>query len=123
MALEPSGEFKLEQHGAHHRRRCRRHPDQVVDRNRTWSKQVCDARAIVRVGVGRKRFAIAFAQGKCGRALHNRLDRLDDVGGLGDQRRALLDQIVGAGRPRIERRTRHGKHFAALFGRHPCGDQ
>ena len=50
-------------------------------------------------------------------------DRVDDVGGFGDQRRALLDQIVGAGGARIERRAGHGKHLAALFGGHPRGDQ
>ena len=43
--------------------------------------------------------------------------------GFGGQRRALLDQIVGAGGARIERRARHRKHLAALFGGHPRRDQ
>ena len=54
---------------------------------------------------------------------HDRLQHGDDIGGLGHRRRALLDQAVGAFRARIERRARHGKHFAALFERQPRRDQ
>ena len=43
--------------------------------------------------------------------------RGDDVGGFGHQRRALLEQAVGAFGARIERRARHGEHLAALFVR------
>ena len=53
------------------------------------------------------------------RPFHDRRDRLDDIGGFRHQCRALLDQIVGAGRARIERRARHGKNLAALLSR-PC---
>ena len=69
-------------------------------------------RAIACVGIGRKRFAVRLPQWKRDRALHDRRDRVDDVGSLGDQRRALFDQIVGACRARIERRARHRKNLA-----------
>ena len=54
---------------------------------------------------------------------HDRLDRVDDVGGFGGECGALLDQIVGAGRARIERRAGDGEHLAALFGGDPRRDQ
>ena len=49
--------------------------------------------------------------------------RGDHVGGFGHQRRALLEQAVGAFGARIERRARHGEHLAALFAGEPRGDQ
>ena len=64
--------------------------------------------------------------GKAGRAAVRFLDRRLDllaqdrsdhgqlVGGFGDERRALLEQAVGAFGARIERRARHGEHLAAL---------
>ena len=57
MALEPSGQFKLKQHGAHDRRRSVRHPDQVVEQDRGRSQQTDNARAIAlyeRVGFKRE---------------------------------------------------------------------
>ena len=47
----------------------------------------------------------------------------DHVGGFRDQRRALLEQAVGAFGARIERRARHREHLAALLEREPRGDQ
>ena len=51
------------------------------------------------------------------------LQHRNDVGGLGHRRGALLDQAVGAFGTRIERRARHGEHFAALLERQPRRDQ
>ena len=48
---------------------------------------------------------------------------MDDIRCLRGQRRALLDEIVGAGGARIERRARHREHLAALFGGNPRRDQ
>ena len=42
--------------------------------------------------------------------------RFDDILRPGAERRAVAQQIVGAFRARIERRTRHGKDFAAFVG-------
>ena len=53
------------------------------------------------------------------RAAEDRLDHRHHVGGFGDQRRALLEQAVGAFGARIERRARHGEDLAALFAA-PC---
>ena len=47
----------------------------------------------------------------------------EHVGRFGDQRRALLEQAVGALGARIERRARHREHLAALLEREPRGDQ
>ena len=66
---------------------------------------------------------MAFTRLEHDRPLQDRLNGADDVTGFGDQRRALLDQIIGAGGARIERRARHRKHLTALFGRHPRRDQ
>ena len=53
----------------------------------------------------------------------DRPDHGEHVGSLGDQRRALLEQAVGALGARIERRARHREHLAALFVGHARGDQ
>ena len=48
--------------------------------------------------------------------VHDWTHGTDDVGGFGNQRRTLLDEIVGAGGARIERRAWHSKDLTALFG-------
>ena len=70
-----------------------------------------------------QRLATGLACAEHDRPFHDRRDGVDDVAGFRGQRRALLDQVVGAGGARIERRTRHRKNLAALFGGHPRGDQ
>ena len=45
-----------------------------------------------------------------------------NVGRFGHRGRALLEQAIGAFGARIERRARHGKHFAALFEGKSRGD-
>jgi hypothetical protein len=95
-------------------------PDIRIRSGRT--EQADDLCAIAGIGIALERFVV-FAERQHRRPLHDRRDRLDHVGSLGDQCRALLEQVVGAGGARIERRARHGKDLAALFGRHPRRDQ
>ena len=64
MALEPSGEFEFEQHGAHDRRRGAGHPDEIVEQNGRWSEQIDDARAIAGIGFGSERLVVGLAQRK-----------------------------------------------------------
>ena len=56
-------------------------------------------------------------------AARQRRDGLDDVAGLGHQDRALLEQPVGAGGARIERRAGHGEDQPAHFAGEPRADQ
>ena len=58
MALQPSGEFKLEQHGAHDGRRGSGHPDQIIEQNRAGSEQIDNARAVAGRGVDIQRLII-----------------------------------------------------------------
>ena len=53
----------------------------------------------------------------------DRLDDGDDVRGLSDQRRALLEKPIGAFCPRIDRRPWNGEDFAPLLEREPRRDQ
>ena len=57
------------------------------------------------------------------RLAEDRAQHAEHVGGFRHQRRALLEQAVGALRARIERRAGHREHLAALFQRHPRRDQ
>jgi hypothetical protein len=123
VALELAGKLELQQHGAHDGRRHAGQADQIVQRDRARPEQIHDLRALADLRIALDRLGIVFAKRKPQRPLHDRRDRIDDVGGLCHQRRALLDQIVGAGGARIERRARHGEYLAALFGRHARRDQ
>jgi len=51
MTLEPSGEVKLEQHGANDGRRGSGHPDQIIQTDRTRPQQIDNARAVARIGL------------------------------------------------------------------------
>ena len=66
----------------------------------------------------RRRRASGSSAPQIDRLAEDRAQHGDDVGGLGHQRRALLEQAVGAFGARIERRARHREHLAALFERH-----
>src|SRR6185437_758002 len=122
VALEPPGKFEFEQHGADDARRGRRDPDQVVETDRARSQQADNACAIACPGFEVERLGVVrLAQ--FDRPLHDRCDGMDDIRCLRDQRRALLDQFVGPGGARVERRTRHREHLAALFGGNARGDQ
>jgi hypothetical protein len=105
----------------YHRGRGVRQADQIVEQNRGWAEQTDDPLAIISGGFGRQRVVVFLAQLK--RPAHDRFDRLDHVGGFRDQGRTLLDQIIGARGAWIERRARHGEHFAPLFGGEPRRDQ
>src|SRR6185437_11226241 len=64
VTFESAGEFKLEQHGAHYRRRGCGHPDQIVERDRARSEQTDDAGAIADLGFGSQRLVLRLAQRK-----------------------------------------------------------
>src|SRR5690606_17260804 len=49
--------------------------------------------------------------------------RTHDILRAGDERSALLDQVVRAGRARVERMPGHGEHLPALIGRAACRDE
>ena len=111
---------------------CARSPASVCD-SRTRSsievgrgaEQADDAGAFVVAGLGlgrRTRLGLARRR-QFDAAAEDRLQHRDHVGGVGDQRRALLEQAVGAFRARIERRAGHREHLAALFAGEPRRDQ
>jgi len=103
-----------------------RQPHQIVDRHRRRAEQADDARALVvaRLDIERTgHLALRLLRRQIEAAAENRLQHGDDVGRLGDQRRALLEQSVGAFGARIERGARHGEDFAALLAGQPRGDQ
>ena len=57
------------------------------------------------------------------RTPQNRRKRLEDVAGACDKASALLQEIIGARRARIERAAGYGKHFAPLFASEASCDQ
>ena len=61
--------------------------------------------------------------GSATRPIADGRERLDHVGGVLDQRRAVADQLVAALRARIERRAGHRHHLAPRLRRQPRGDQ
>ena len=73
VALQPAGEFELQQHRAHDRRRGAGHPDQIVEADRARPEQVDDARAIARIGIEVERLVIGLARAEHERPLHDRL--------------------------------------------------
>jgi hypothetical protein len=100
--------------------------DQFVDIDRTWPKGRHDqfAFALANVGQGLRR-PVLIGGGKLDRlgATQDRRKGLDDVAGGCDKARALLQEIIGAGRTRIERAARNGKHLPALLAGEAGGDQ
>src|SRR5262249_61300743 len=54
---------------------------------------------------------------------HDRRQYGSNVGGFSHGCCALLDQAVGSFRSRVERRSRHGEDFAALFERAARGNE
>lgn len=82
------------------------------------AEQAGDLVAVMPLRIVLERLAVGLADRMHQRPLHDRCDSVDDVGGFGDERCALLEQVVGAGGARIERRAGDGEHFAALLGRH-----
>ena len=54
---------------------------------------------------------------------HDRRERLEDVAGAGDQASALLQEIVGARRTRIERAPGDGKYLSSLLAGEAGRDQ
>jgi hypothetical protein len=58
-----------------------------------------------------------------GRPSQNWRERFHDVAGGGDESRTLLEQVIGAGRARVERAARQGKDIASLLARQSRRDQ
>ena len=126
MALEPSGNFQLQQHHAHDPRRNsarggsgrRSRPAIGLSSDR---RRACARRQRVRSPARARRRPDPVRELTVN--ADDRLQHGDDVSGFGHRRCALFDQAVGALRARIERRARYRKHFAALFEREPRRDQ
>ena len=132
--------YQARRHGARAARRSRV-PASTV---RTIAGEVCDSRtrSSIETGVGpssemmrarssspgsvsaaRAVPAAAPVPTAARAAAEDRLEHRDHVGGFGHQRRALLEQPVGAFGARIERRARHREHLAALFAGQARRDQ
>src|SRR5882757_3570849 len=62
LALQPSGEFELQEHGAHDGGRCTTQPDQIVDLDRARAEQVDDALAFAGFWIAFQRIAVILAQ-------------------------------------------------------------
>ena len=124
MALQSSGQFQFKQGRAHDGRWGIRHPNQIVEPNRRGTKQGDDARTVACGRLfGPGAAVLRFFSGQIDRPSHDRPHGINDVGCLGNQSRALLDEIISAGSTRIERRVRHGENLAALLGGDAGGDQ
>ena len=105
----------------------RRQPDQIVDADGRGPEQTDNAGTIGSRGLGNGkgdviRSVLGFLKRLLKSLAKDRLQYINNVGGFGDERRALLEQPVGALRARIERRARHREHFASLFERHARGN-
>ena len=97
--------------------------DDLVDRHRRRAEQLLDQRRARRRRSTSPAPALVRRGAASATAAVERPDRLDHVGGILDQGRAVADQLVAALRARVERRARHRHHLAPRFGRQPRGDQ
>ena len=102
-----------------------RDPHQVVDAHRRRSEKPDDLRALARGGLlhGGAARRDGSSSGACDGPLEHRREHGEDIVRARHERGALLEQAVGPFVARIERRARHGEDLAALFERHPRGDQ
>jgi len=69
VTFEPACEVELKQHGAHNRRRCSGHPDQVVEQYGAWPEQADDARAIAGLGLRSQGLIIRLIPNSIGRPM------------------------------------------------------
>ena len=125
MPFEPAGEVELEQDHEDLRRMQPRVADDLVDADRGRAERLDDAVALVVAGRRRRRKVRRFLELLVFRRLDAgaRRDLLDDVARLGDQDGAVLEQLVGAGRARVERRAGNREDQPSHLAGEPGTDQ
>jgi hypothetical protein len=120
VALEPAGKVQLKKHDMHLAGRESRRADQFVDIYGARSERAYDLLALALADLGQRlRGAVLVGCGKLDRrgrgTPQDRRQGFEDVARGSDEAGALLQEIVGAGRARIERAAGNGEDLAPLL--------
>lgn len=127
MALQPTSEIELEQHDVNL-------ADPVARTSSSISTGLGPSALTIRSrslwaisGSGSERRPLRRGRQAPGQSAQaadqDRRQRLDDIARARHEAGALLDEIVGAGRARVEGAARHGEDLASLLPGETGGDQ